>query len=448
MIERYQTVPIAKAWLEERKFDLWLQVELAVLAARAQYEGLDLETVERIRQGATFDVARIEVLEADLQHDLLAFVGAVKEHLQSQDRGEFHRGMTSYDTEEIPTNVRIRDSIRVVLAELAQLCKVLARQAEKYRYTLKIGVTHGQHAEPITFGLELLGWLDNFHRDMERLIEAEKAISVGRLAGAVGAYGELTPELEAVVCQEFGLAPPKHSTQILHRDRIAQVLSVLAILAGNIEHVAVNFRLMAQTEKTEVREPFGRDQRGSSRMPHKKNTIFTERLSGLPRVMRGYQLAALESIQTWGQRDISQSSVERIILPDAFHLAHYMLTKLTWVLDKMEVFPANMLRNLNFSRGCIYSGSVKDLFSGWEIPADEVYTLTQQVAFQAMESGVEYQELLRKHLVVEPLLQDPEKSAAFSACFDPWRGLEHIGKIFTRFGIPYDPAEAKASQLM
>ncbi|MEK7653140.1 MAG: adenylosuccinate lyase [Patescibacteria group bacterium] len=435
MIGRYETSEIAAAWLEEAKFQLWLQTELAVLEAKVKQGRLHPDVATQIRQDGIVDLDQIAALEAELEHDLLAFVRSVQSKLDSQVAGEFHRDMTSYDTEEIPTNVRVRDSINILLEALDKLIVVVRMQAIKYKRTLQIARTHGQHAEPITFGFKMLGWLEAFRRDYERLQVARAAIAVGKIRGAVGVFGELGPEIEATACASFGLAVPTHATQILHRDRIAQVMTTLAIVAGNVEHVAQDFRLMAQTEVLEVREPFGQKQAGSSRMPHKKNTIVTERLCGMPRLIRGYALAALEEIQTWGERDISQSSVERVMLPDTFHLVHYMLKKLAWVLEKMEVFPDQMMRNLNLTRGCIFSGQVKDLLVGWGLESEATYRLVQKASFAAMEQGRELKALIAEHELVAPLLKDAEKASALNACFDPWQGLKHLDALFEQCGI-------------
>ena len=297
-----------------------------------------------------------------------------------------------------------------------------------------VGKTHGQHAEPITFGFRLLGWCDNFMRDHQRLLEARKVISVGKLSGAVGVYSELDPRIEEMVCQEFDLMPA-HATQILHRDRIAQVLTTLAILASNIEHVAFNFRKMADTDIMEVREPFGSKQKGSSAMPHKKNTIVTERLCGLARNVRANCLVALENIATWEERDISQSAPERIILPDTFQLVHYLLKKLTGVLDKMEVFPDNMLANLRKTHGCIYSGRVKNVLLRWGIDPEVAYRLLQEKSFEAMKEGKELMALLENDQFPLPYLKDPEKQQEFESCFDPWQGLKNLDTIFKRFNL-------------
>jgi len=441
MLKRYSTSEMTEIWREERKFDLWQQIELATLDARAKFGQLSRpQAAERIREQAKFSLKRIEEIEAETQHDLLAFVQVVQENLEPEIRGEFHAGLTSYDTEEIPTNLRIRDSLIILSDTLEMLISVILKQADNHRKTLMIGKTHGQHAEPITFGLRLLGWVDIFQRDQHRLSQAQETISVGKISGAVGTYSELGPEIEAEVCRAFNLKPARHTTQIIHRDRIAQVLTTLAILAGDIEHVAVNFRKMADTDIMEVREPFGAKQKGSSAMPHKKNTIVTERLCGLARNIRANCLVALENIATWEERDISQSAPERIILPDSFHLIHYMLKQLTRVLDKMEVFPANMLRNLDKTHGCIFSSHVKNLLIGWGMDPEDAYRLVQERSFEADKTGRSLLTILLNERLLQAYLEEDEpgnggKINQLRGCFDPWQGLKNIDVIYARFGL-------------
>lgn len=426
---------MTEIWTEERKFSLWLAIELATLDARAKMGLLAPEIAEKIRKQAKVDIKRIDEIEAEIDHDLLAFVQAVQEKLDDDIRGEFHQGLTSFDTEEIPTALRIRESLDIIGKSLDDLNVVLLLKAREHRDTLMVAKTHGQHAEPYTFGLRLLGWCDIFRRDAGRLLQARERISVGKLSGAVGTYSELSPKIEELVCQSFDLHPPKHATQILHRDRIAQVITTLAILASDIEHVAVNFRKMADSDTLEVREPFRKKQKGSSAMPHKKNTIVTERLCGMARVVRANCLVALGNITTWEERDISQSAPERIILPDTFQLVHYMLKKLTWVLEKMEVFPQNMLKNMGKTHGCIYSGHVKNLLLKWGIDPETVYRLVQEKSFRAMQEGEQLLSLLIEDQLVKKHISDPEKLAELEACFDPWGGLKNINEIFTRFGL-------------
>ncbi|MFA5021127.1 MAG: adenylosuccinate lyase, partial [Patescibacteria group bacterium] len=403
---------------------------------------LDSVVAVRIRQDAKFTVARIHEIEDETKHDLLAFVQAVRENLRPKDRPEFHRGMTSYDTEEIPTSLRLTESLRVVREELEGLRRVIAVQAVAHKKTLKMGRTHGQAAEPTTLGLVMLGWYDFFGRDLDRLTAANDVAAVGKIAGAVGTYGELGPEIEKAVCESLRLRPALHSTQILHRDRIAQVMAALAVLAGNIEHVAICFRLMGQSDFCEVREPFGKGQKGSSRMPHKKNTITTEQLTGMARVVRGNNMAALEEIATWEERDISQSCVERIILPDTFHLIHYMIKKLTWVLEKMEVLPTNMERNMARSRGCIYSGVVKDLLLGWGWEAEGVYNLMQSLSFRAIDTETQLLSLLFDQPEIQQVIVDLVRQVELESCFDPWRGLQHLDEVFARI-LPHDDSSTQ-----
>ena len=454
MIPRYETEVMREVWAEELKFGLWLELELAVLEVRAEAGELPMEQFERIKSKARFSIERINEIEAEIGHDLLAFVQAVQENLDPKDRSEFHRKMTSYDSEEIPLVMRIQtaiDRLRCGGGEaggLYELHKALMARAKQHRRTLMIGRTHCQHAEPVTFGFVLAGWADIFSRNDEELDHlCNGVMNVGKLSGAVGVYGDLSPAVEKSVCNTFNVKPARHSTQILHRDRHARVMNELAILASNIEHVATDLRLMSQTEVGEIREPFGKKQKGSSRMPHKKNPITLERLCGMARIVRGNALAMMESISTWSARDISQSSVERIVLADSFHLVHYMLKKLTWIIAEMEVFPRRMLENIALTKDCVYSGRVKDLLLGWGMEPEQAYRLVQQLSFSAMSGTSPLRGLVACNSEIEQLVNAgdrTERQKQLTACFDPWQGLSHLDEIYTRFGI--DEEEIKKEE--
>lgn len=433
MIERYQTAEMANIWEEESKFSLWLEIELAALDAKAKLGRLDSEIAQKIRQQAKFTIARIKEIEAEIEHDLLAFVQTVRENLDPGLRRYFHEGMTSFDTEEIPLNLRLIRSLEVLSREIKVLCQASREQAKQHKTTLMIGRTHGQHAKPITFGFKLLGWLDAFDRDGLRLNGDLRAVSVGKLSGAVGIYGgELDPELEEEVCRIFKLKPVRHATQIIHRDRVAQVMSTLAILAANMEYVATEIRHLAQTEIGEVYEPRKKAQKGSSAMPHKRNPIICERICGLARIVRIDLVAALENITTWSERDISHSSVERVILPDSFHAIHYMLRKLIWVVQNMEVDTERMLENLRFTQGCIFSEEVKTLLCSWGIDTETVYYLLQESSFTAMKEKRSFQNVLLER--GSQYFNSSGRIQALDVCFDETRCLKHIDKIFARFG--------------
>ncbi|MCX6784917.1 MAG: adenylosuccinate lyase [Candidatus Komeilibacteria bacterium] len=434
MIERYSTKAMSRIWAEKEKFNLWLKLELAVLEARAKLGQLDQGIVDRIRRQAKFSLKRIAEIEAVNHHDLLAFVQAVRENLDPDLRGRFHEGLTSYDTEEIPFSLRLIRGLAVVEKELNGLWRVLTARSWEFKDTPKIGRTHCQHAEPITFGVELLNWSDLIGRDLIRLKQAKEVAGVGKISGAVGVYGDLDPAIEDEVCRQLGLRPTL-ATQILHRDRLAQVMTTLAIVGSDLEHIALNLRLMSQTEVGEIREPFGQGQKGSSRMPHKKNPIVLEKICGLSRLLRGYAVTALETVATWSQRDISQSSPERIIVPDGFHAVHHMIQGLSYIVANMEVFPDQMLLNLQLTQGCIFSGAAKEVLLSWGVEPELAYKVVQQCSFQALAEHRPLLELLQTSPALQPFLAEyGERNQLLADCFDVNHSLRHIQAVFDRFG--------------
>lgn len=428
-------------WSEKAKIALWLQVELAVLDARAKVGDLPPEIAKRLREQAEkidldWLLGRMAEIEKVNNHDLLAFLEAGREKLDPDLRGHLHAKMTSYDTEEIPMILRVVESLRLVTTAYDKLVMTLREKALEHKKTLLLGRTHGQAAELTTFGLRLLDWLDAVEDDLIRLNYEFDDIKIGKISGAVGTYPDLSPAIELVVCEHFGLGAARKSTQILHRAAIARVLNTLAVVAANIEHIALNFRLMARSDVGELREPFGKGQKGSSRMAHKQNTIKTENLCGLARMMRGYALVAMENIATWEERDISQSAPERIILPDAFNLIHFMVRRLTAVIEGMQVFPERMLENINNTYGTIYSGKVKELLLAWGMEPEAVYKLLQELSFRAVEEKQFLLDLLLKHDAVLCLLVDGVgREPALRTCFEPLKSLPHLEEIFQRFDL-------------
>ena len=444
MIERYMDSEMEDIWRERAKFKRWLQTECAVLEGRAACGPLDPAVAKRIRKQARFSTRRMAQLEAQNKHDLLAFIETVRASLAPADRGELHLYMTSYDTEEIPTILRLLASIAVLLNRLKLLRSAIFDRARQYAKTIMIGRTHGQHAEPITFGFKLLGWYDMLGRNIAALEWLADFISVGKIRGAVGVGGELSAEIEAHVCHSFGLRVAPHVTQIIHRDYHVRVLSELAVLGGNIEHIAKDLWIMSLPEIGEVREPFEDAQKGSSRMPHKKNPITLEQLFGLPRLLRGYDGSYQECIATFAERDISQSSVERIVLPDSFHLANRLVKRLTRVIAKMEVFPQRMLQNLDLTKGCTYSGPIKDLLLSWGMDPEQTYQLMQKLCNGAMSGTAHLCGLVSCNGEIEKLVKAgnaAERSKQLDECFNPWRGLKDLPVIFSRFGIDFETGE-------
>lgn len=403
MIKRYSTKEQSRIWSERSKFSAWLRVELAVIKARVKLGLVSKEVYDRIKAQAKFTVKRIEELDAILKHDMLAFVGAVQESLDADLRRYFHSEVTSYDIEEPATALLLRRAMKAIFQAMDKLGLSLRNRAEKHKNLLKIHRTHGQHAEPTTLGLELLWWYDVLERQEVYLQLANGELRCSKISGAVGTYsGGLSPEIERLALAELGLEPARISAQIILRDRHAHLTNALAVLAGVIEHMASNLRLYGQTEIREIQEPFGKDQKGSSRMPHKKNTILTENLCGQSRLARGYAGVELENIATWGARDISHSAPERVIIPDMFQVIHFMLRRMNGIIEKMVVNENQIKRNLEMTCGVIFSPDVKELLLEAGVETERAYRISQEDAFMAFADGKEYLEIL---------LADPEVPA-------------------------------------
>lgn len=430
MIPRYETFNMCKIWSEENKFQKWLEVELAIIRAKEEMRLIPVDTYSRINRQAGFSVDRIEELDKIIHHDLLAFVQTVQEKLDPELRQYFHQGVTSYDTQEPATALLIRSAIEVIFRSLGLLKDELKLKALKYKHLIKIHRTHGQHAEPTTLGLEFLWWYDALDRQSDTLHQAYDAMWATKISGAVGTYpGGLSPEIEARALRHLNLGQAKISAQILLRDRHAQVMNALATLAGVLEHISLNLRLMGQTETCEVQEPFGKNQKGSSRMPHKKNTILSENLCGLARVVRNNTAIALENIPTWGARDISHSSAERIIFPDSFNLVDFMIWRLIKIFQELVVNEDRITENLNMTRGIIFSPEIKELLMSAGIDPEEAYRISQQCAFQAWDEKLDYLEvLLENNFVPEEL-----KSGKLQSVFDLTKKVPYIDEIFSRF---------------
>ena len=434
MIERYSKKKISVLFTNQAKYAGWLEVELAVLHARVDMGTLEASVYEKIKNAADFICDRIDELEAVNKHDLLAFVECVQESL-SEDRlkKHFHEFMTSYDTEEPATAMIMIAACNVILEALGELCETLKKQALKYRYTLKIGRTHGQHAQPITFGLELLWWYDALERQLKKLEQVCLDMEEAKISGGVGTYGAgLSPELERRTLEYLGLRPARISAQIILRDRHCRVLNELAILASLMEHIAINLRIYGQTEIMEVQEPFGKNQKGSSYMPHKKNTILTENLCGMASMVRGYAGMLMEKIPTWSARDIAHSSIERVAIPDAFELTNFMLGRLNGVIEGMEVHEDRMLKNLNLTKGAIFSPDVKEFLMNGGVDPEKAYRICQQAAFVAMKKDICYLEALREDSEFPVELAVSEE---LEKIFDPKKTLQYVDETFAKFGL-------------
>ena len=430
MIRRYETSNMRRIWSDENKFQRWLDVELAILEAKANLHLIHPDVFSRTKRQARFTVERIEELDAKINHDLLAFVQTIQESLDIDLRPYFHQDVTSYDTQEPATALIVRSAIEVIFRSLDAFMDEVKTKALKYKHLVKIHRTHGQHAEPTTLGLEFLWWYDALLRQLDILGSAYEEMRLSKISGAVGTYaGGLSPEIESWALGILGLGRAKVSAQILLRDRHAQVMNALATLAGVLEHISLNLRLMGQTETCEIQEPFKKDQKGSSRMPHKKNTILSENLCGLARVVRSNTAVALENIPTWSARDISHSSAERIIFPDSFHAVDFMLWRLIKVFQDLVVNEERIAENLNMTRGNIFSPEVKDLLMSAGVDPETAYRISQQAAFQAWEEKRNYLDILLEIDRIPKKL----KKGKLQAVFDISQKVRFVDEIFSRF---------------
>jgi adenylosuccinate lyase len=429
MIERYTRPEMAKIWDIEHRTQKWLEVELAVCDGLAEYGYIPREAAQTIRERARFDLKRMAELEKETRHDVMAFVRNVEENVGPEGR-YVHYGITSYDVVDTALALLLRDSCDQLLARARRLAEVIARLAKEYKHTPMIGRTHGIHAEPITFGFKLAGWYDEMQRNLQRLQFAREMVSVGKVSGAVGIHANVDPRVEEYVCAKLGLKPAPASTQIISRDVHATYLSTLSILAASLERFATELRNLQRTEILEVQEYFAPGQTGSSAMPHKRNPWNCETVSGLARVVRGYLIPALENIATWHERDLSNSSVERVILPDATILVDWMLWKLTDILEHLAVFPENMKRNMEKFGGLVFSEHVMLALVSKGLSREQAYKLVQRNAAKAWE-GADFQQSLKQDEEVRWVLSEEE----IDRCFDLQHHLRHLNVTFQRLGL-------------
>ena len=425
MIERYSRKEIKKIWDLEVKFNYYLKVELAVCEAYAKLGKIPYDALNDIKNKASFTLERIDEIEQEVKHDVIAFLTAVNESVGAESAKYIHMGLTSSDVIDTAFALQIKDSSDIILKELDELIKVIKEKAFMYKDLVCIGRSHGVHAEVTTFGFKLLNWLDELERAKCTFIAALKEIAVGQISGPVGTYSNLPVEVENIACMELGLAPAKISTQIISRDRHAKFMSELALLASLIEKYATEIRHLARTEVREVEEGFGKNQKGSSAMPHKKNPVLCENLCGLARVVRSNMLAAFENINLWHERDISHSSAERIIFPDSLILVDFMLFRFKHVMVNLVVHPENMLKNAQLYGGVIYSQKVMlKLVEDKGYTREDAYRIVQKHALEALGGGN-----FRKGLEKENILSDLE----LDECFNTEDYLKNINKVFARF---------------
>lgn len=442
MIDRYSYPQMKAIWELENKFAKWLEVEILVCEALADLGQAPKDAARKIRANAKFDVQRILELEGDIpsqegeragpriRHDLIAFLKSVSESLGPESR-YLHLGVTSYDIEDTALCILLRESADLIDQDLEQLEEAIRGQAKKHKHTLMVGRTHGVHAEPITLGFKLAVWLAEVGRGRERLRQARQSINCGKISGAVGTYANIDPQVEQFVCEKLGLDPSPASTQVLQRDRHAHYLLTLALLAGSLEKFATEIRNLQRTDILEVEEAFEKGQRGSSAMPHKRNPIICERVTGLARVIRSYATPALENMALWHERDLCHSSVERLILPDSNILMDYITRKFTQVIQGLVVYPDRMKENLERTRGLIASEQVMLALVRKGMDKDEAYRLVQAEAMKSWEQGADFRKLLEANKAITELL-DPQE---LEVCFDYQQHLKYLDLVFERLGI-------------
>ncbi len=429
MIERYSRPQMKKVWSEESKFDKWLQVEIAVCEAWTELGAIPKEAIPKIKT-ARCSLERIAEILKVTHHDMTAFLQAVSESLGEESRF-IHLGLTSSDVMDTALSLQLKEASKLLAQDVTELTTVLKDKAIEHKHTIMIGRTHGVHAEPITFGLKLAIWAQEMKRNAARLAEAEKAISVGKISGAVGTYATVPPEVEEKACAKVGLAPAPISSQIIQRDRHAQFVTTLAIVASSLEKFATEIRSLQRTEVLEAEEPFAAGQTGSSAMPHKRNPELCERVCGLARLVRGHALTSMENIALWHERDISHSSNERIILPDSCLVLDYILNIFTSVIKGLQVYPENMRRNLELTQGLVFSQRVLIALIDKGLSRQKAYELVQHNAMKAWKQRTSFLELLKADPEVKAHLSEKE----LESLFDYNYFIRYVDKVFQRLGL-------------
>ncbi len=418
---------MAAIWAPENKFKIWLKIEVLACEALAKKGEIPISALKEIQTKSRFDVERIDEIEREVKHDVIAFLTCVAEHVGESAR-YMHMGMTSSDVLDTALAVQLKKSATLILKELAVFQDVLKKQAKKYKLTPTIGRSHGVHAEPLTFGLKVANWYEEIKRNVDRIKRARQRIAYGQISGAVGTFSCIDPDVEEYVCSKLGLKPDPISSQVIQRDRHAEFFGTLAILAGTIEKIATEIRHLQRTEVMEAAEFFSGGQKGSSAMPHKRNPVISEQMCGLARVVRANAFAAMENMPLWHERDISHSSVERVIGPDSTILIHYMLRKMTAMMDELTVYPENMMRNLEKTEGLIFSQSVLLALVRKGVTRDEAYKLVQKNAMQSWAHGKNFLTLLKKDKTIRKLLSVREIDQAFELK----KQFKNIDRIFKR----------------
>jgi adenylosuccinate lyase len=430
MIQRYTREEMARIWSDENKFNIWLQIEILAVEAHSKLGLVPSEAVDEIKSKAKFDIQRILEIESVVKHDVVAFLTNVAENVGEASK-YIHYGMTSSDILDTCLALQMKQAGELITSGLEKLAEVLKRKAIEYKYTLMIGRTHGVHAEPITLGFKFALWYEETKRNIERMKRATDNIAYGKIAGAVGIYDNVNPFVEKYVCEKLGLKVEPISTQIIQRDRHAEYLNTLAIIASSLEKFATEIRHLQRTEVLEAEEYFSEGQKGSSAMPHKRNPVRCERIAGLARIVRANAIAGMENIPLWHERDISHSSVERVIIPDSTILVDFMLSEMTDIIDKLIVYPERMLRNLNLTKGLIFSQKVLLALVEKGLTRETAYKIVQRNAMRCWKTGENFIDVLKEDEDIIKYLGDGE----LEKIFDYKSILEKIDFIFEKIGI-------------
>jgi adenylosuccinate lyase len=430
MIDRYTRPEMRAIWTEENKFKAWLEVELLACEAWAKLGVIPEEDVKKLRENASFDIKRIYEIEEETRHDVVAFTRAVSETL-GEEKKWVHYGLTSTDVVDTALSYLLLQANKILEKDLEDFIAILADKAREHKDTVCMGRTHGVHAEPTTFGLKLALWHEEMKRNLARFRAAKEEVAYGKISGAVGTYANIDPFVEQYVCEKLGLKPAPISTQTLQRDRHAEYMATLALIATSLDKFATEIRGLQKSEMREVEEPFAKGQKGSSAMPHKRNPIGCENISGLARVVRGHMLSAYENVPLWHERDISHSSVERVILPDATQLLNYMLRRFMNIVKNLTVFPENMKRNMDRTFGLIYSQQVMLKLIEKGMSREQAYDTVQPRAMQAWEEQRSFRSILEEDPTVTSTLTKEE----LDDCFDYRYHLKHVDTIFRRLGL-------------
>ena len=432
MIERYTRPEMGRIWTEENKYRAWLEVELASAEALAETGEVPKEAAELLRKHAGFEVSRIQEVEREVKHDVIAFTTVVAETMAAAGHPEasrwFHYGLTSNDVVDTAQALQIKSASEIILNGIKQLAESLKKRAFEFKDAVQIGRTHGIHAEPITFGLKLALWYDELRRNLERFERAAQEIRVGKISGAVGTFGHIGPEAEERICRRLGLRPASIASQVISRDLHANYIATLALVAATLEKISLEIRHLQRTEVREAEEPFAAGQKGSSSMPHKRNPVTCEQIGGLARVVRANSQAAFENIALWHERDISHSSVERIILPDATILVDYMLAKTEWLISGLRVHPDRMKKNLDLTKGLVFSGQLLLDLAAAGMLREQAYRIVQNKAMQAWEQDGDFRAAIESDPEITQRLSREQLAESFSVS----RQLGNIDRIFER----------------